>query len=150
MQHPDFQPEGNLESIRGGMSSYYAKLRDPRWQRKRLEILSRDSFTCVACGDKDNELHVHHGYYEPGKDPWDYADHTLHSLCESCHIYIHRNTAIAQALLATIHPVFSSELETFISSLPKHRRDASKRPDFKLLQESHLESRTEWENGEEE
>jgi 5-methylcytosine-specific restriction endonuclease McrA len=65
--------------------SYYQKLLDPRWQKKRLEILSRDDFQCQQCGDSKATLHVHHGYYERGLDPWEYDDDTLHTLCETCH-----------------------------------------------------------------
>ena len=28
------------------MSDYVEKLKDPRWQRKRLEIMQRDGFRC--------------------------------------------------------------------------------------------------------
>lgn len=65
--------------------TYAEKLKDPRWQKKRLEILERDSFTCRHCGDKEKELHVHHAYYERGMDPWDYKDHMLFTLCKYCH-----------------------------------------------------------------
>lgn len=65
-------------------NSYIEKLRDPRWQRKRLEIMQRDNFTC-RCGVKDRTLHVHHCFYEWGKEPWDYPDSSLVTLCEGCH-----------------------------------------------------------------
>lgn len=71
------------------MSEYYAKLKDPRWQKKRLEILSRDTFTCRLCDDSENTLHVHHIRYEKGADPWDYPDDCLVTLCESCHEELH-------------------------------------------------------------
>lgn len=66
-------------------SSYSEKLRDPRWQRKRLEILNRDKFTCIQCKCTDKTLHVHHCFYEWGRDPWDYPDTSLITLCETCH-----------------------------------------------------------------
>jgi hypothetical protein len=65
--------------------SYYLKLKDPRWQKKRLEILNRDEFTCSYCGDDQNELHVHHHYYVFGKELWDYEDEALSTLCSECH-----------------------------------------------------------------
>jgi hypothetical protein len=65
--------------------SYAEKLRDPRWQRKRLEVMQRDNFTCRHCFDKDSPLHVHHRVYCSGLDPWDYGDLALVTLCESCH-----------------------------------------------------------------
>jgi len=46
---------------------YWQKLQDPRWQRKRLEILNRAEFCCESCGDTESQLQVHHGYYEKGK-----------------------------------------------------------------------------------
>ena len=64
--------------------TYSEKLKDPRWQRKRLEILERDKFTCHDCHSKDKTLHVHHCHYEKG-DPWDARDGLLMTLCEGCH-----------------------------------------------------------------
>ncbi len=69
----------------GKERTYAEKLRDPRWQKKRLEILERDEWTCQLCGDKETTLVVHHRWYRKGKDPWDYPDNCLATLCESCH-----------------------------------------------------------------
>lgn len=65
--------------------SYSEKLRDPRWQKKRLEILNRDHFRCRHCQDDKNTLHVHHLKYSKGKDPWDYENGFLITICETCH-----------------------------------------------------------------
>jgi len=65
--------------------SYAEKLKDPRWQKKRLEILERDWWMCCECGDNESTLHVHHTTYKKGKDPWDYPNHQLITLCEECH-----------------------------------------------------------------
>lgn len=67
------------------MKTYSEKLRDPRWQKKRLEILDRDNWTCQNCGDEKSTLHVHHLDYEKGLEPWDYEDEYLQTLCETCH-----------------------------------------------------------------
>jgi hypothetical protein len=64
---------------------YSEKLKDPRWQRKRLEILDRDEFTCQHCHANTKTLHVHHLDYLPGKEPWDYENYFLLTLCEDCH-----------------------------------------------------------------
>ena len=64
--------------------TYADKLRDPRWQKLRLEILQRDNFTCLACCLKENELHVHHLRYARG-NPWESAHEDLVSLCKRCH-----------------------------------------------------------------
>lgn len=68
------------------MSDYAEKLKDPRWQKKRLEILNRDNFTCKHCDAKDKTLHVHHKTYVYGNDPWDYHENNFVSLCQDCHI----------------------------------------------------------------
>lgn len=65
--------------------SYWELLRDPRWQKMRLEIMQRDSFACKQCGDEKSTLNVHHTYYERDKMPWDYPPWSLHTLCEPCH-----------------------------------------------------------------
>lgn len=66
-------------------TAYQKKLLDPRWQKKRLDILNRDEFTCQGCGDDKKTLHVHHRIYSPGKDPWDISDRYLVTLCCDCH-----------------------------------------------------------------
>lgn len=64
----------------------YAELRrDPRWQKRRLEIMERDEFKCVRCGDDGRTLNVHHAYYVPGRSPWQYLSFALSTLCTSCH-----------------------------------------------------------------
>lgn len=67
------------------MSTYSEKLRDPRWQKKRLEILERDKWTCQGCGSKDKELQIHHTVYESGKKPWEHNSERLKTLCSDCH-----------------------------------------------------------------
>ncbi len=69
--------------------NYWEKLKDPRWQRKRLEIMGRDSFMCMSCGDKDNTLNVHHKTYKKGAEPWEYNDENFITLCDDCHTSIH-------------------------------------------------------------
>lgn len=64
---------------------YSEKLLDPRWQKKRLKIFEHDGWTCQRCHDKGTTLHVHHKRYLPGKDPWDYDERLLITLCKDCH-----------------------------------------------------------------
>src|SRR5690242_19093909 len=68
--------------------TYSEKLKDPRWQKRRLEVLNRDNFSCYWCGDKESTLHVHHEMYL-GKDPWDTPEECLTSLCDDCHFTGH-------------------------------------------------------------
>jgi hypothetical protein len=65
--------------------TYSEKLRDPRWQKKRLEIFQRDEWRCQGCGDSESTLHIHHRRYIQGREPWDYEDKLLLTLCEECH-----------------------------------------------------------------
>ena len=67
------------------MSSYFEKLKDPRWQKKRLEVFDRDGWECVICDSKETTLHAHHIYYEFDKNPWEYPDYALMTLCSECH-----------------------------------------------------------------
>jgi hypothetical protein len=64
--------------------TYSEKLKDPRWQRKRLEILNRDNWTCVASGHTDETLVVHHMRYH-GSNPWDTPNEELETVCEQIH-----------------------------------------------------------------
>lgn len=69
--------------------TYKEKLLDPRWQKKRLEVLSKYNFTCCRCGDKTSTLHVHHLKYK--ENPWDVGIEDLLSLCDTCHKIAHIN-----------------------------------------------------------
>lgn len=64
---------------------YWQKLQDPRWQKKRLEIMSRAGFKCEDCGGDDEMLHIHHSFYRKGLEPWEYPNSSLHCLCKVHH-----------------------------------------------------------------
>jgi hypothetical protein len=64
---------------------YSEKLKDPRWQKKRLQILERDTCTRRACRAKDKTLNVHHIFYLSGTEPWDIPDGLLITFCCDCH-----------------------------------------------------------------
>jgi len=68
-----------------GEKTYLELLRDPKWQRKRLEILQRDDWTCQNCRATDKNLQVHHRRYFAGKKPWEYEGEHLVTLCEDYH-----------------------------------------------------------------
>ena len=65
---------------------YQEKLRDPRWQKKRLEVFNRDNFKCIYCGDENTTLCVHHRVYKG--DPWEVDLDDLITCCEHCHSLI--------------------------------------------------------------
>ena len=62
----------------------------PKWQKKRLEILDRDGFKCKLCGATENQLHVHHKYYDNAIKLWEYPGESLVTLCNECHKTVHR------------------------------------------------------------
>jgi hypothetical protein len=64
--------------------TYAEKLKDPRWQKKRLEIFQRDKFRCMECFSDEKSLQVHHIAYK-GKDPWDTPNKLLVTYCHECH-----------------------------------------------------------------
>lgn len=64
---------------------YSELLKDPRWQKLRLQVFERDGWECQLCSSKTKTLNVHHKRYERGKNPWEYPIASLLTLCESCH-----------------------------------------------------------------
>lgn len=66
-------------------SAYAEKLRDPRWQKKRLQILESAEWKCEDCSAEGSTLEVHHCLYIKGREPWDYSPSLLMALCKTCH-----------------------------------------------------------------
>lgn len=106
-------------------SSYAEKLKDPRWQRKRLEILNRDEFKCVNCGTTEKSLQVHHHHYTKG-DPWETPSAMLSTLCDDCHSERHPLEKQAKEIFAEIISCIetqkhyweeSSKFQRFLTSL---------------------------------
>ena len=69
--------------------TYLEKLEDLRWRERRDAIKRRDNYTCQKCGDRRNVLHVHHREYLSTREPWEYADCFLVTLCAPCHQRAH-------------------------------------------------------------
>lgn len=72
--------------------TYAEQLKDPRWQKKRLEVLEHHEFMCMECGDTKSTLHVHHRYYVSGRLAWEYPDFCYQTLCEGCHDSVWKHT----------------------------------------------------------
>jgi hypothetical protein len=90
--------------------SYAELLKDPRWQRKRLEVLEKNDFQCQSCGDKTTQLHVHHGCYLRGRRPWEYEDQFYHVLCDSCHQLAHKKKDILDHQIGQLAPCYYDNL----------------------------------------
>jgi len=79
--------------------TYSEKLRDPRWQKKRLQIMERDGFACRVCSATTKPLNVHHLAYFPRTDPWDYPSQMLITLCDDDHKAEEEGKSAADAML---------------------------------------------------
>ena len=88
------------------MKSYTDKLKDSRWQRKRLETLQDAGWKCESCGKREEvELHVHHKRYLHNRQPWEYERKDLAVLCDCCHEMAHGLDKKRKAMLAKIEPL---------------------------------------------
>jgi 5-methylcytosine-specific restriction endonuclease McrA len=76
---------GSRSSSTTRRPSYRQQLKDPRWQKRRLQIFERDGWQCQECGAISDELHVHHRWYVAGKAPWEVPGQALVTLCKGCH-----------------------------------------------------------------
>lgn len=81
---------------------YTELLKDPRWQKRRLEIFQRDNWTCQICDSTKKTLHLHHVDYLPDTEPWDYPDYLLVTLCKPCHDTETKDRAIAEQELLSV------------------------------------------------
>lgn len=96
--------------------SYSEKLLDPRWQKKRLEVLDSAQFQCEICGDTESTLHVHHKQYFKGREVWDYDRNQLACLCKGCHEGHHEREDLIKDAVSRI-PIdgpFDSEQVAFL------------------------------------
>lgn len=84
------------------MATYAQKLKDPRWQRMRLEKLEEARWECGECGEKAKTLHVHHRIYRKGREPWEYEFRELQVLCEDCHEAHHNDERTMNEILAHV------------------------------------------------
>ena len=79
--------------------AYADLLKDPRWQRLRLEVMDRAGFKCELCGNGKLELNIHHKRYRAGAKPWEYELPELLCICLDCHQKLHGITpAIVSAV----------------------------------------------------
>ena len=108
---------------------YEDLLKDPRWQKRRLEIMQRDNFTCQHCGNGLNDgvpLNVHHIRYRRNLMPWEHDDADLTTLCEKCHKEEH---SVETKTTSNLYKVGKGKL-AFFRNLLKEERLA---PDGKII-----------------
>jgi hypothetical protein len=78
--------------------TYWEKLKDPKWQKKRLEVMQANDFCCEICGDNETTLNVHHKEYFKDHEPWEYKNEQLACLCEDCHESMHDEVDILKVV----------------------------------------------------
>lgn len=95
--------------------TYAERLKDPRWQKRRLEIMSRDGFACQSCFGDEETLHVHHIVYRKKAMPWEYPDEDLVTLCESCHKTAESDRLVV--LRAMSHPFYGDTITSCANAI---------------------------------
>jgi hypothetical protein len=100
--------------------NYKEKLLDPRWQKKRLEILSRDEFTCQMCGDTKSTLHIHHKLYN--NNPWDIDNDKLITYCQHCHQFIEftKDFSIYNNILKIVKDITVNGIILYVLAIDKY------------------------------
>jgi 5-methylcytosine-specific restriction endonuclease McrA len=102
--------------------TYKQQLQNPLWQKKRLEIMQRDNFTCLMCNSNKHQLHIHHLYYEKNTEIYNYDNECYLTLCNICHDFFHSKLTKVISLIAfqiVKNKIDILELDNF---LHKHQR----------------------------
>jgi hypothetical protein len=110
---------------------YLEKLKDPRWQKKRLEIFERDNWTCQECHHTDRPLHVHHKLYIKDCEPWDCPNYLLITLCEDCHSFETKTSAAC--ITELIEAISRCGLLNDIGLLSYGLNEVKERPDSREI-----------------
>lgn len=106
------------------MTDFSVQYKDPRWQRKRLEVLSFYEFKCMECGSTESQLHVHHPYYIKGKMIWDYEGHDLQCLCGRCHKESHAIDSLIKDVMSVLTLKHKRFIASFVSAFSRIYRPA--------------------------
>ena len=108
-------------------NDYSKKLQDPRWQRKRLEVMQAAGWKCSVCQDDKEELNVHHPDYSAHHEPWEYSN--LQCLCSTCHtiqhlqkdkMLIHARMAITQTIIVKHYYTLTRNSDGLMKSLAEN------------------------------
>jgi hypothetical protein len=95
--------------------TYADKLKDPRWQRRRLAIMERDGFACKDCKATDKQLHVHHLIYS--QEPWDAGLGCLVTVCWECHAKRHTTEKRLKELIAKLGYLHEGLLHSLVNAI---------------------------------
>lgn len=87
------------------MATYYDKLKMPQWRELRSSIIQERGHKCQRCGGSSSwNLELHHGYYKPATDPWDYEKSSLWLLCRNCHEAVQQLTTALHRTIGMLNP----------------------------------------------
>lgn len=131
-------------------SIYEHKLITIEWNIRRIQILVRDGFKCVKCGVKGNNLHVHHKRYSKSyRNPWEYPDNYLVTLCPSCHKELHDKTPASSLVTYDNIPMYKipkNILDYFYSKRVKELTKSVKKKSIGRNRKMTLETIIDWED----
>lgn len=80
--------------------TFEEQYKDPRWEKKRLEIYRRDYWHCRKCERTNVKLEAHHLYYDRKLKLWEYDNDALVTLCSNCHSDIHNDLKKLSGIIA--------------------------------------------------
>ena len=116
---------GQKITMKNTQYDYAKKLQDPRWQRKRLEVMQKADWKCEICADAKEELNVHHPEYDKAYEPWQYDN--LQCLCKTCHTINHLPTEKMRIHANLFFELRESQIEkttkTLVELYEMRRRD---------------------------
>lgn len=98
--------------------TYSDKLKSPKWQKKRLEILSRDNWKCRYCDNEEKQLQVHHLKYTE-RLPHNEPSINLITVCEDCHKVVEFLKHKMYSELGVLHCINERE-NHFMCYFPHH------------------------------
>jgi len=78
-----------VNAIFGVGAQYKEKLKSPQWKKFAADVQQAKGRACNCCRRSDIETHVHHIYYDPTKEPWEYDHADVVLLCWQCHRDLH-------------------------------------------------------------
>lgn len=112
-----FEQDNDVKSVSEKVvnATYSDKLKNPKWQKKRLEILNLKEFKCELCQSEEQELHVHHRFYIKGREPWQYDNDVFQVLCSNCHKNVHDNLLLVNNNVPEKYKKIISLIDSFES-----------------------------------
>jgi hypothetical protein len=108
--------------------TYSERLKNPMWQKLRLQVMERDDWKCRLCFAEGLTLAVHHKRYS-GENPWDANLADLVTLCENCHTSMHDGTIheVGPAVRSFYGAVLNARLSNDSDELIRNIETASDR-----------------------